>query len=155
MRGLLEPAEMLAHELTERQEPGHDVESLEEGRGALDGGSSEEIERTHALVEATPLRADLPYEEPSTLDEIRGTRGAANYYSLEWSPDGRLLVMSRFNIYRCAEIYVMDALFRDIRRLAAIARATPAPRGRQTGAGSPSRAVGTRRRMTGTRRRSA
>jgi TolB protein len=45
------------------------------------------------------------------------TRGAANYYSLEWSPDGRLLVMSRFNIYRCAEIYVMDARFRQLRRL--------------------------------------
>jgi len=53
----------------------------------------------------------------SGVIERRTTRGVTNYYSLDWSPDGQLLVMSRFNIYRCAEIYVMDARLRDLRRL--------------------------------------
>jgi len=71
---LLDPAEMLRWELAERREAGYDVEDLEGDVGrALDAGSVEEIERTHVCLEATSVRLDWPYEEPSTLEEIRRT----------------------------------------------------------------------------------
>lgn len=68
----MDPAVMLSAELVERREAGYDVSGVEEAvRAALDGGSPEEIERAHALVEETELRPDWPFEEPSSLEEIR------------------------------------------------------------------------------------
>ncbi|MGZ8566298.1 MAG: ADP-ribosylglycohydrolase family protein, partial [Actinomycetota bacterium] len=64
--------EMLSAELAERREAGYDVAGVEATvRAALDGGSLEEIERAHVLLEETSLRADWPFSEPSALDEIR------------------------------------------------------------------------------------
>jgi ADP-ribosylglycohydrolase len=74
MVDLLDPAGMLRWELAERREAGYDVEDLEGDVGrALDAGSVEEIERTHVRLEATSFRLDWPYEERSTLEEIRRT----------------------------------------------------------------------------------
>ena len=70
----MDPAEMLADELVERREAGYDVADLEEVvRRALKRGAPDELERAHARLEEASLRTDWPYEEPSSLEEIRGT----------------------------------------------------------------------------------
>jgi ADP-ribosylglycohydrolase len=70
--------ETLTEELAERREAGYDVAPVEEPvRAALDGGAPEEMERALARLEELPLRPDWPFEEPSTLDEIRRMRPAA------------------------------------------------------------------------------
>jgi ADP-ribosylglycohydrolase len=72
MTDLMAPVDLLAYELAERRESGHDLSAVEEVvRAALDGGTPTEVERAHERLEATTLRADWPYEEPSTLEEIR------------------------------------------------------------------------------------
>lgn len=74
MHDVLDPAEMVADELTQRRESGYDVAELEDVvRRAVESGSADEMERAHARLERTSLRSDWPYEEPSTFDEIRST----------------------------------------------------------------------------------
>lgn len=74
MVDLLDPAELLRYELKQREESGHDLGDVEgEVRDAIDGGSPGEIERVHTRLEATSVRADWPFEEPSTLAGIRRT----------------------------------------------------------------------------------
>ncbi len=78
MSDLMDPSELLAYELEERRESGHDVEWVEEVvRAALEGGSPGEIERAHQRLEETTLRSDWPFEEPSSLDEIERARPTA------------------------------------------------------------------------------
>jgi ADP-ribosylglycohydrolase len=70
---VLDAAEMLSDELAQRRESGYDVGEVEEVcQGALQTGSPEEIAKAHTLLEETSLRADWRFEEPSSLDEIRG-----------------------------------------------------------------------------------
>lgn len=72
MHDVLNAAEMLSDELAQRREAGYDISELEEVcERALQSRSPEEIERAHALLEGTSIRADWPLHEPSSLEEIR------------------------------------------------------------------------------------
>jgi ADP-ribosylglycohydrolase len=74
MHDVLDAAELLSDELAERREAGYDIAELEElCQRALQSGSGEEIERAHTLLEATFLRADWPFDEPTSLEGIRGS----------------------------------------------------------------------------------
>ena len=74
MHDVLDAADMLSDELAERREAGYDIGELEEMcQRALQGGSPEEIERAHTLLEGTSLRADWRYDEPSSLEGIRAS----------------------------------------------------------------------------------
>lgn len=74
----MDPAELLAHELVQRQESGYDVAGVEdEVRAAAGAGSPAEVERAHALLERAELRGDWPYDEPSSLEEIVGALAPA------------------------------------------------------------------------------
>jgi ADP-ribosylglycohydrolase len=76
MGDLMAPAGLLSFELAQRRESGHDLTDVEgEVRAALGDGSPAAIERAHERLEATQVRADWPYEEPSTLEGIRRTFG--------------------------------------------------------------------------------
>jgi ADP-ribosylglycohydrolase len=71
---VLDAADMLSDELAERREAGYDIAELEGiCQRALQSGSPEEVERAHALLEGTSLRADWPHDEPSTLEGILAT----------------------------------------------------------------------------------
>ena len=71
MHNVLDPATMLADELTQRRESGFDVSDVEELiDAAVAAGDREGIEGAHLALEETELRPDWPYEEPTALDEI-------------------------------------------------------------------------------------
>jgi ADP-ribosylglycohydrolase len=86
----MDPRELLAYELTQRRESGHDLKGVEEiVREALDGGTAHEIERAHLRLGSTSVAADWPFEEPSTFEEIRGALGAlARVPALALDTDG-------------------------------------------------------------------
>lgn len=76
MVDLMTQAALLSFELAQRRESGYDLTAIErEVLATLEGGSPAGIERVHARLEGTQVRADWPYEEPSTLEEIRRTLG--------------------------------------------------------------------------------
>ena len=65
-------------ELSQRRESGYDVAELEEVvRLAIDSGSPDEMDAAYTRLEQSSLRTDWPHEEPSTLEEIRGTLSAS------------------------------------------------------------------------------
>jgi ADP-ribosylglycohydrolase len=69
---------LLKFELAQRRESGHDLAGVEEEvRAALEDGAPAAVERARAVLEATPVRADWAYEEPSSLDAILATRPPA------------------------------------------------------------------------------
>jgi len=71
---VLDVAEMLSDELAQRRESGYDIAEVEVVcRRALQSGLPEEIERAYALLQEASLRADWRFEEPSSLEEIRGS----------------------------------------------------------------------------------
>ena len=71
MHDVLNPATLLADELTQRRVSGFDVDGVDDDvRRALDSGLAADIERAHVRLEATELRADWPFDEPSALDAI-------------------------------------------------------------------------------------
>jgi ADP-ribosylglycohydrolase len=75
---VLNPAEMVSDELAQRRESGYDVAELEGVvRAAIESDAPEEMDRAYARLEAAAIRPDWPYEEPSTLDEIRASLPAA------------------------------------------------------------------------------
>jgi ADP-ribosylglycohydrolase len=70
---VLDAAEMLSDEFAQRRESGYDVAEVEEVcQRALQSRSPEEIAKAHTLLEETSLRSDWRFEEPSSLEEIRG-----------------------------------------------------------------------------------
>jgi len=72
MHDVLDAGDMLADELVQRRESGYDVSGVEGFvRDALDAASPAEIERAHEALEATDLRDDWPYVEPTALEDIR------------------------------------------------------------------------------------
>jgi ADP-ribosylglycohydrolase len=71
---VLDGAEMLSDELAQRRESGYDIAEVEVVcERALQSGSPEEIARADALLQETTLREDWRFEEPSSLEEIRGS----------------------------------------------------------------------------------
>ena len=63
----LDPAVMLGSELSQRREAGYEVASVEpEVLSALDAGAPEDVERAYRLLEATEIRSDWPFDEPSS-----------------------------------------------------------------------------------------
>jgi ADP-ribosylglycohydrolase len=75
---VLDPKDLLADELAQRRESGHDVAALEAPvSDALETAAPDELERLLVEVESAPLRADWNYEEPSDLEEILAVRPAA------------------------------------------------------------------------------
>ncbi len=71
MHDVLDPATMLADELAQRRESGYDVAGVEDVvLDALADGDLRRIEQAHVALEATELRADWVYDEPSSLDGI-------------------------------------------------------------------------------------
>jgi ADP-ribosylglycohydrolase len=75
----LDPAVMLGSELSQRREAGYEVAAVEpEILSAVDAGAPEDLERAYRLLEATEIRSDWPFEEPSSLEAIlRVCPGAA------------------------------------------------------------------------------
>jgi ADP-ribosylglycohydrolase len=74
MHDVLNVAEMLADELTQRRESGYEVSGVEGSiRDALDSGSPVEIARAHEALEETQLRSDWPYVEPTDFADIVST----------------------------------------------------------------------------------
>jgi ADP-ribosylglycohydrolase len=70
----LDPAVMLACELSQRREAGFDVQPVESVvRSALDGGSPAEIEAALVGLERTSTLEDWSFREPSAFDEIEET----------------------------------------------------------------------------------
>jgi ADP-ribosylglycohydrolase len=71
---VLNLAEMLKDELAQRRESGYDVAEVEaDCERALKSESREEIETAHTRLEATELRPDWAFDEPSSLEGIRKT----------------------------------------------------------------------------------
>lgn len=78
MHDVLDLREILADELVQRREDGYDVAEVEEQvRQAIETGTNEERARVYDLLEQTTRRPDWPYQEPSTLEEIRALLPAA------------------------------------------------------------------------------
>jgi ADP-ribosylglycohydrolase len=74
MHDVLNFGEMLADELAQRRESGYDVSDVEDlVREALGSASAAEMERAYSELEATELRGDWSYVEPTPLEDIRGT----------------------------------------------------------------------------------
>jgi ADP-ribosylglycohydrolase len=74
MHDVLDLAEMLSDELAERRESGHEVSAVDElVHEALDSGSPAEMERAYEALEATRLRADWSYVEPTSFADILAT----------------------------------------------------------------------------------
>jgi ADP-ribosylglycohydrolase len=74
MHDVLNAADVLSDELDERREAGYDVAELEEiCRHALESGSPDEIERAQTRLEATSLRVDWTFDEPTSLEAIHAT----------------------------------------------------------------------------------
>ncbi len=74
MHDVLDVAEMLSDELAQRRESGYDITEVEGVcQRALQSGSPEEIEGADTLLQETSLRVDWRFEEPSSLEEIRGS----------------------------------------------------------------------------------
>ncbi len=71
----LDPAVMLSAELAERTEAGYGVDDVEpDVRSALEGADHDRIDRAHRLLEATEIRADWLFDEPSSLERIHHER---------------------------------------------------------------------------------
>jgi ADP-ribosylglycohydrolase len=71
MHDALDMAEILTDELVQRRESGYDVSGVEElVEDALRSSSALEMERAFEALEATELRSDWPYVEPSAFDDI-------------------------------------------------------------------------------------
>ena len=71
---LMIPSAILKFELAQRRESGHDLTDVEDDvQATLDGGTPTEIERALARLEATQVRPDWAYEEPSSFEAIRAT----------------------------------------------------------------------------------
>lgn len=74
MHDVLDPATILADELTQRRESGHDVSEVATVvEDALDSGERKAIERAHRALEETSLDPGWPYEEPTALDDIEAS----------------------------------------------------------------------------------
>jgi ADP-ribosylglycohydrolase len=72
MHDVLDPATMLADELTQRRESGYDVSAVtEQIDEALRSGEVDAIARAHRALEETELRPGWWYEEPTAFDEIQ------------------------------------------------------------------------------------
>ena len=69
MHNVLDLSEILSDELVQRREDGYDVSSLEQEVAEASSGTA--YARLYDLLDQTTRRADWPYEEPSTLAEIR------------------------------------------------------------------------------------
>jgi ADP-ribosylglycohydrolase len=66
--------DVLSDELAQRRESGYDVSAVGEVvQEALDAASPAEIERAQVALEATEMRGDWPYMEPTPLEEIRAS----------------------------------------------------------------------------------
>src|SRR3990172_4157542 len=65
---------MLADELVQRRESGCDVSAVEGSvQDAPHAAPPAEIERAHEALEATELRDDWPYVEPTALEDVQAT----------------------------------------------------------------------------------
>ena len=74
MHDVLNAGDMLADELVQRRESGYDVSAVEGSvQDALHAASPAEMERAHEALEATELRDDWPYVEPTALEDIQAT----------------------------------------------------------------------------------
>lgn len=70
----LKGGDVLRDELVQRRESGFDVSAVEGMvKEALSAASPSEIERAQTALEATEMRGDWPYVEPSALEEIRAS----------------------------------------------------------------------------------
>lgn len=74
MHDVLNRAEMLTDEVTQRRESGYDVAAAEGlVHDALRSGSAADMDRAHDALERSELRGDWTYEEPTALVDIRAT----------------------------------------------------------------------------------
>jgi len=74
VHNVLDLSEILSDELVQRREDGYDVSALEqEVAQAVAGGTDAERARLYDLLDQTTRRDGWPYDEPSTLAEIRAS----------------------------------------------------------------------------------
>lgn len=74
MHDVLNPTEMLTDEVVQRRESGYDVSAVESVvHDALRAASPAAMDRAFEALDATELRGDWPYEEPTVLADIQAT----------------------------------------------------------------------------------